>query len=96
MRLIADMLYARDGSGVYITVCFNGSQGQSLDVRDLRGIHISGTSRTQNIEEGLLWKVHAADPLHFTFPFLLVFQVFHLSFVMSWKTARVGFTFMTR
>jgi len=65
----------------------NASHGQSLDVRDLRDIYTSGTSRTQNIEESLLWKVHAADPLHFTFPFLLVFQVFHLSFVMSWETA---------
>jgi hypothetical protein len=65
----------------------NASHGQSLDVRDLRGIYTSGTSRTQNIEESLLWKVHAADPLHFTFRFLLVFQVFHLSFVMSWETA---------
>ena len=63
----------------------NASHEKSLDVRDLRGIYTSGTSRTQNIEESLLWKVHAADPLHFTFPFLLVFQVFHLSFVMSWE-----------
>lgn len=69
----------------------NASHGQGLDVRDLRGIHTSGTSRTQNVEESLLWKVHAADPLHFTFRFLLVFQVFHLSFVMSWETvARVN------
>ncbi len=65
----------------------NASHGRSLDVRDLRGIYTSGTSRTQNIKESLLWKVHAADPLHFTFRFLLVFQVFHLSFVMSWETA---------
>jgi hypothetical protein len=74
--LIADMLYARDGSDVYITVGSNGSgasHGQSPGVRDLRGIYTSGTSRTQNIEESLLGKVHAADPLHFTFRFLLVF-----------------------
>lgn len=63
----------------------NASHGQSLGVRDLLDIYTSGTSRTQNIEESLLWKVHAADPLHFTFRFLLVFQVFHLSFVMSWE-----------
>lgn len=91
--LIADMLYARDGSGVYISVDSNGSEcitWASLDVCDLLGIDTSRTSSTQNIEESLLWKVHAADPLHFTFPFLLVFQVFHLSFVMSWPTAPVS------
>jgi hypothetical protein len=91
--LIVDMLYARDGSGVYITADSNGSERitwTSLDVRDLRGIHTSGTSRTQNIEESLLWKVHAANSLHFTFRFLLVFQVFHLSFVMPWQTAHVN------
>jgi hypothetical protein len=79
MVVVSILLYARMDP--------NASHGQSLDVRDLRDIYTSGTSRTQNIEESLLWKVHAADPLHFTFPFLLVFQVFHLSFVMSWETA---------
>ena len=91
--LIADMLYARDGSSVYIIVGSNGSESikwASLDVRDLRGIQTLGTSRTQNIEESLLWKFHAANPLHFTFRFLLIFQVFHLSFVMSWPTAPVN------
>ncbi len=81
--LIADMLYAQEGSGVYICIRTR-HKGVSLGVRDHRDIWTSGTSRTQNIEESLLWKVHAADPLHFTFCFLLVFQVFHLSFVMSW------------
>ena len=91
--LIADMLYAQDGSGVYISVDSNGSEcitWASLDVCSLLGIGTSRTSRTQNLEESLLRKVHAADPLHFTFPFLLVFQVFHLSFVMSWPTAPVS------
>lgn len=88
--LIADMLYARDGSGVYIIVIQTHHMDQSPDVRDLRGIYTSGTSRTQNIEESFLWKVHATDPLHFTFSFLLVFQVFHLSLVMSWPTAHVN------
>jgi hypothetical protein len=91
--LIVDMLYARDGSGVYITAGSNKSEPitwASLDVRDLRGIYTSGTSRTQNIEESLLWKVHAANSLHFTFRFLLVFQVFHLPLVMSWQTAHVN------
>jgi len=74
--LIADMLYARGGSSVYIIVARmdpDASHGRGLDVRNLRGIYTSRPSRTQNIEERLLWKVHAADPLQFTFRFLLVF-----------------------
>lgn len=77
VRLITDMMYAQYGSSIvyycrfqWIRACHMDT---SPDVGNPRGIKSSGTSRTQDIEESLLRKVHASDPLHFTFRFLLVF-----------------------
>ena len=45
----------------------------SPGVDNLRGTYASAVFCTQDIEECLLGKVHAADPLQFTFCFLLIF-----------------------